>query len=61
MNSTTMTARLRISGVFECRDKDGNLLKTIEMHGAIPLESAQQIEQARTLINEGADDGDRSE
>ena len=32
-----LNATLRISGTLECRDKDGNLLKTIEMNGEIPL------------------------
>lgn len=30
-------ATLLVSGLFECRDKDGNLLKTIEIKGEIPL------------------------
>lgn len=32
-----ISAKLVVSGVFECRDKDGNLLKTIEVKGEIPL------------------------
>ena len=30
-------AKVVIQGTFECRDKDGNLVKTIELSGEIPL------------------------
>jgi len=46
-------AKLGISGVFEFRDKDGNILKTMEVIGSIPLEKLDMnVEQARQLINE---------
>lgn len=46
-----MSAKLVIAGTLECRDKDGNLLKTIDVRGAIPLD----------LADKEAADGDRSE
>ena len=46
-----MSARLVIAGTLECRDKDGNLLQTIEVRGAIPVD----------LTDEEPADGDRSE
>ena len=30
-------AKVIIQGTFECRDKDGNLIKTIELTGELPL------------------------
>lgn len=32
-----MGARLGISGVLEFKDKDGNVLERVQMHGSIPL------------------------
>ena len=46
-----MSAKLVLSGVLECRDKDGKLLQTIEVRGAIPVD----------LTDEEPADGDRSE
>lgn len=45
-----INAKLVLAGTLECRDKDGNLLKTIEVRGAIPLD-----------LTDEKDDGDRSE
>lgn len=45
-----INATLVLTGTLECRDKDGNLLKTIEVRGAIPLD-----------LTDEKDDGDRSE
>lgn len=42
--------RLVLTGTLECRDKDGNLLQTIDVRGAIPLD-----------LTDEKDDGDRSE
>ena len=36
--ATTIQARMVISGTFECRDKDGVLLKTIELKAEVPLD-----------------------
>jgi hypothetical protein len=38
MNEANLEAKLVIQGTFECRDKDGNLIKTIEFKGELPLE-----------------------
>lgn len=46
-----MNARLVLTGTLECRDKDGKLLKTIDVRGAIPLD----------LNDKETADGDRSE
>jgi len=46
-----MNASLVIAGTLECRDKDGNVLKTIEVRGAIPLD----------LADKEPADGDRSQ
>jgi hypothetical protein len=46
-------AKLGISGTLEFRDAQGNVLKTVEMSGAIPLEQlGMTIEQAEQLIKE---------
>lgn len=48
-----MGAKLGLSGVLEYRDKDGNLLKTVEISGAIPLsELGMSVDQARDLIQQ---------
>lgn len=60
-NQAQMTAKLAIAGDFEFRDKDGNLLKTIRLSGSIPLAGEEQIEQAKELIQQGAEHGNRSE
>ena len=40
--STQVNAKLVISGIFECRDKDGNLVKTIEVKADVPLENLKE-------------------
>lgn len=32
-----LEAKLVIQGTFECRDKDGNLIKTIEIKAELPV------------------------
>lgn len=32
-----MGARLGISGVLEFKDKDGNVLERVQMHGSVPI------------------------
>lgn len=58
--STGMGAKLGINGTFECKDKDGNVLETITLNGAIPLEKlGLTVEEAQQLIketNHGSDD-----
>ena len=45
-------ARLGIAGTFEFRDAAGNVLKTMEVRGSVPLEEAGlTVEQAVELIN----------
>lgn len=46
-----MSAKLVIAGTLECRDKEGNLLQTIDVRGSIPLD----------LTDKEPADGDRSE
>lgn len=49
--STAVGGRLGIAGTFECRDAAGNLLKTIELRGAIPLEDlGLTVDEARQLV-----------
>ena len=43
-----ITGRLGLSGTFECRDAEGNILKTIEFTGSLPIDLSNE---------EGADDG----
>lgn len=37
LNEAAGNVKVVISGTFECRDKDGVLLKTIELKGELPL------------------------
>jgi hypothetical protein len=41
MNEANLEAKLVIQGTFECRDKDGNLLKTIELKGEMPVNTKE--------------------
>ena len=56
---TGIGAKLGISGAFQCKDRDGNVLKTIAFTGAIPLErlgfSAEQAQQLIEEVNHGPD------
>ncbi len=53
MNTKPMTAKLQIAGTLEWRDKDGNILKTTEIRGAIPLSKLGLTEQqAAELVKE---------
>lgn len=56
MDTKPITARLGIAGVLECRDADGNVIKTIELLGSLPLtdEQAQQLQGA----TDGTDDSE---
>lgn len=52
MGQAAIGAKLNISGTLEWRDKDGNILSTTEIRGAIPLEdTGLTVEQAQQLIN----------
>lgn len=44
MQAQTLSGRLVISGTLEFRDKAGNLIKTIDMRGEIPLSPEQVVE-----------------
>jgi hypothetical protein len=48
MNETQLSAKLVIQGTFECRDKDGNLLKTIELKGELPLNKEETNDDQRS-------------
>jgi hypothetical protein len=52
---TDLVGRLGIKGTFECRDEFGNVLKTIELSGSIPLTEAQ-AEQLIQEADHGTDD-----
>lgn len=41
-----ISARLQISGNFECRDKDGKLLKTFELWGSLPISDEPPVPQS---------------
>lgn len=62
---TTMGALVGIRGTLECRNAAGEVIKTIEMNGEIPLSRlGLTVEQAQTLVEqtkERQDGTDRSE
>lgn len=59
---TSMGARLGLAFTLECRDKDGNILKTIDCKGSIPLDQlGMSVEQAEALIEEVGNGTDDSE
>lgn len=47
-NTKPMGGRLGVSGFLQYRDKDGNVLKEVEVSGSIPLTS----EQAQELVQQ---------
>ena len=50
---TQMAARLGIRGTFECRNAAGEVIKTIEANGAVPLSRLGLTEeQARELVQQ---------
>lgn len=59
-NTASVGARLGLSGTLEFRDKDGNVLKTVDFVGSVPLEqTGMSVEQAQSLIegtNHGSND-----
>jgi hypothetical protein len=53
MNMKPIGAKLNISGTLEWRDKDGNILKTTTISGAVPLaDTGLSVDQAQELINQ---------
>ncbi len=61
----SMGARMGIKGTLECRNAAGEVIKTIEMNGEIPLSRlGLTVEQAKQLVEqqqESQDGADRSE
>lgn len=58
MKPYPITAKLVLTGTFECLDKDGNVLKVIEGRGAFPLESlGLTVEQAQEIISKEQGNG----
>lgn len=54
-----MTARLGIRGTFECRNAAGEVIKTIEVTGAIPLTKLGLTQdQARQLVEQQKQSGE---
>ena len=61
-NQAQLKGRLGLSGTLVYHDKDGNEIGRAHLSGSIPLESDEQVEQAKELIHtEGVPNGDRSE
>lgn len=53
MNQAQIGAKLGIGGTLEFRDKDGNILKTVQMSGSVPLSDIGiSAEQAQELIEQ---------
>ncbi len=56
--STSVQAKLVVTGSFECLDKDGKVLKVIEGSGSFPLEQlGMTVEQAQELISKEQGNG----
>ena len=57
--SNPVGGRIGIAGTFEFKDKDGNVLKTMQLTGSVPLaDTGMSVEQAQEFINQqGADHG----
>ena len=52
-----LAGRLGVSGVLEFLDKDGNVLKTTEIKGSVPLNEEQAAEVIKELgKTDGSDD-----
>lgn len=52
-NKVTTGAKLGITGTMEYRDKDGNILKTVQVSGNIPLDKlGMSVEEAQQLITQ---------
>lgn len=50
-HSAQIGARLRLSGTLEFKDAEGNVLKTMELTGSVPLEELGLTqEQATELV-----------
>lgn len=43
-----INAKVVVSGLLECRDKDGNLIKTIPIHSEIPLDLKDSNDDQRS-------------
>ena len=54
MHQAPITGQIGISGSFESRDADGNILKVIDFKGTLPLSSLQP----ETENDDGADDSE---
>jgi len=52
-----MTAKIGISGVLEYRDAEGNVIKTVEVSGALAVPGLDEILETK----DGLDDCERSE
>jgi len=55
-DTASVGGKLGIAGVLEYLDKDGNVLKTVEIKGSIPLTDEQVVEVAKDMeIQDGTD------
>ena len=57
LNTAGVGGRLGLAFSLQFKDKDGNVLKTMDFNGSVPLEdTGLSAEQAQELINQqGAD------
>lgn len=60
MDVQSMSGRLGLSFALEFRDAQGNILKTIDCKGSVPLsETGLTAEQAQAIIDQqGSNNGD---
>jgi hypothetical protein len=56
---TRMTAKIQISGVLEYRDAEGNVIKTVDVSGALAVPETELNPEPEA--DNGLDDCERSE
>ena len=57
-----MKVKLGLAFTLECRDKDGNILKTIDCKTAVPLDVlGLSVDEAKELITEATNGADSTE
>ena len=58
MQTKPIGAKLNIAGTLEWRDKDGNILKTTELRGSVPLSELGLTEEQAKQLTEQANGPD---
>ena len=57
-----ITVKLGLAFTLECRDKDGNIIKTIDCKTAVPIEQfGLSVDEAKELITEATNGAHDSE